>query len=261
LFYRLEPRHEQLATHIHSVTDNNNRIPWEHLGTEIECAHFLRGVFDHGGHMMADSTPAIGISKKNGQQLLVDMARVFVRLGLRPTIREGTIASLKLRQKAEWLRFAEVIGSSITEKQESLRKLRQLPETKRTFTIPDFEAVVACSHDGQKKPADIARITSVPANTIRDWLIRGQMPPVVKRHMAIQESTKHLPHSDVITYLFRDLGSSSVLARDMAAHLSLHAIQERVQQHAQDITTVYGDDKKIRYLFSPKLFSPLLGQP
>jgi hypothetical protein len=211
--------------------------------------------------MMADSTPAIGISKKNGQQLLVDMARVFVRLGLRPTIREGTIASLKLRQKAEWLRFAEVIGSSITEKQESLRKLRQLPETKRTFTIPDFEAVVACSHDGQKKPADIARITSVPANTIRDWLIRGQMPPVVKRHMAIQESTKHLPHSDVITYLFRDLGSSSVLARDMAAHLSLHAIQERVQQHAQDITTVYGDDKKIRYLFSPKLFSPLLGQP
>jgi hypothetical protein len=209
LYYRIEQTHNELATHIHSVTDNNSRIPWEHLGTEAECAHFLRGVFDHGGHILTSNTPAIGLTKMHGRELLVDMARVFVRLGLRPIIREETIASLKLRQKAEWVHFAQVIGSSIQDKQESLNKLCQLPEAKRTFTIAEFEAVVACSHDVQKKPVDIARITSVPQNTVRDWLTRGQIPPVVKRDMAIQASTQHLPNSDVITYVYRELGGSS----------------------------------------------------
>lgn len=250
LYYRIEPRHEQLATHIHSVTDNNNRIPWEHLGTESECAHFLRGVFDHGGHITADKNPAIGIRKVNGRELLIDMARVFVRLDLRPIIGEEPIANLRLRQKADWIRFAEVVGSSIEGQQQSLAKLCQLPETKRTFTIAEFQAVIACSQDPQKRPSDIARINSVPQNTVRDWLTRGQIPPAVKRDRAIQEMTKHLPNSDVITYVYKELGGSSALAREIAAQLSLHAAKERVQRIDPDISYVYGDDRRIRAALS-----------
>lgn len=252
LYHRIELRHEELAKHIHTVTNNNNRIPWEHLGTHQECASFLRGVFDHGGWVFTGKSAGIGIGKKDGKDLLLDMTRVFVRLGLRPLILENHTTSLKLRETIEWSRFAEVVGTSLKSRKSDLRELCATPATRHHFTIEDFHGVVACLQSGIDAPSDIARMTNVPPNTVRDWLYRGQMPPVVKRQMAIDESTRDLPHADVITYIYRELGGSPSLARELAARLPLMIAKDRIDRSASNVSTIYGDDDKIRVALTPK---------
>lgn len=252
LYHRIELRHETLANHIHTVTNNNNRIPWEHLGTQQECASFLRGVFDHGGWVFTGKTAGIGIGKKDGTDLLLDMTRVFVRLGLRPLIVENHTTSLKLRETSEWSRFAEVIGTSLESRKHDLRELCATPPFRQHFTIEDFQGVVACVQSGIDAPSDISRMTNVPPNTVRDWLYRGQMPPVVKRQMAIDESTKHLPQADVITYIYRELGGSPSLAREFAASLPLILAKDRIDRSTPNVSTIYGDDDKIRAALAPQ---------
>jgi hypothetical protein len=252
LYHRIELRHEQLASHIQSLTDHNKRIPWEHLGSNAECASFLRGIFDHGGWVFSGKSAGIGIGKKDGEGLMVDMARVFLRLGLRPLIAQGETTILKLRENIEWSRFAEVVGTSLDSRKLELQELCSTPSIKRHFTVEDFRAVVACVQSGINTPTDISRLTTIPANTVRDWIYRGQMPPVMKRQMAIEERTRHLSHSDVITHIYRELGGSSALAREIAAKIPLPILQDRMERTAPNISAIYGDDDKIRAALTPK---------
>ena len=252
LYHRIELRHEELAKHIYATTNHNNRIPWEHLGTKQECASFLRGVFDHGGWVFAGRSASIGIGKKDGHELLVDMTRVFIRIDLRPLIAEGEVTRLKLRERTEWSHFTEVVGASLGSRKQELKELCATPAMKNHFTVEDFRAVVACVQSGIDTPSDISRLTTIPANTVRDWLYRGQMPPVMKRQMAINENTKHLPHNDVINYIYRDLGGSSALAREFAVKMPLPIAKDRIERSAGGLSAMYGDDKKIRSALSPK---------
>lgn len=243
-YLRLVVHNEDIAHHFQRVTAYNSRVPWEHLGTEGERINYIRGIFDHSGWMFSGSSSGIGINKVDGEYLLRDISRVFVKVGLLPLILDHPVPSLRLKEITEWQTFAEKVPLSLPDRQRVAFILAHRPSQKNHFTVADYETVRQGYQSEGMNPAQIARTTGIPANSVRDWMIRGQKPPAVKRKEIIDTFSASMPNSDVMNAVYRTLGASSELARECSKRVT----PERVVAFAhglKDNALLYGNDELI----------------
>lgn len=244
-YKRIVLHDEEVARHFQRVTAFNSRVPWEHLGTEAECTSYIRGMFDHGGWICAGSSPGIGINKIDGEHLLRDASRVFVKVGFLPLLHGHPVPSLRLKEITEWQTFAEKISLSLPERRQVVETLATRPHSRNHFTVTDYE-LVRESYDRQgMSPAMIARTTGVPANSVRDWMIRGQKPPAVKRKETLDAVSAQMPNPDVINLVYRTFGASSGLAMECGRRASPQKVVSFTEQLEQDRAILYGNDERI----------------
>ncbi len=212
-----------LSAHLHDVTRNNKRVPWEHLGSDSEMATFLRGLVDNAGWLTCGSSPGLGLSKVRGLALLEDISRVFLRLGIYPLLPSGTLPTLKLRERADWLMFRERVGFSGSEARAKLQRLCGMRAQKRSFTVEEYQLVMFLRLDRGLSPGSIAERTLIPRQTVRDWTERGQVPRVVVRYRALLDVDGKHPDAAAITSLFREKGMSPEEARARASQIHLRS--------------------------------------
>ena len=247
-YQRITLHSEEVAHHFQRITANNSRVPWEHLGTEVERIHYLRGIFDHGGWIFTQTSPGIGLNKQEGEHLLRDIGRVFAKIGILPLVTDTNVPSLRLKERTEWVLFASKIGLSLPERQQDAQSLADRPAWKNYFGLEHYAAVQRCLEAGTTSAGAISEITGVPANSVRDWIIRGQKPPVVKRKEIIDAYSEKMANPDVIHLVYRHLGASSALARECGKRASLKAVTGVVFQETDTIHRIYGDDARIAEL-------------
>ena len=247
-YQRITLHCEEVAHHFQRMTANNSRVPWEHLGTEAERVHYLRGIFDHGGWIFTQISPGIGLNKQDGEHLLRDIGRVFVKIGIFPLVTDTNVPSLRLKERAEWVLFASKIGLSLPERQRDAQSLANRPSWKNCFGLEHYAAVQRCLKTGTTSAGAISEMTGVPANSVRDWIIRGQKPPVVKRKEIIDAFSERMADPDVIHFVYRHLGASSALARECGEKASLKAVIDLAHQESGTIHRIYGDNARIAEL-------------
>ena len=239
-----------LSAHVHTITANNARVPWEHLGTKNEQATFLQGLFDHAGWLSLGSSPGMGINKVGGASLLHDIARILYRAHIYPLVLDTSLPTLKLRERSDWITFREKIGLSASADQRDLNQLCTLRGGRRKFTVADYLNVIRLHENKLSSASEIALRTAVPVATVRDWTIRGQVPRVVRRFSALSAAEQRHEHPESIAFLFRSLGVSSSTARSIGTDFDLEAVKKTLQGARQSLSTLYGDDNAIRSLFT-----------
>jgi hypothetical protein len=247
-YQRIMLHNEEVAQHFHRVTAHNSRLPWEHIGTEQECIHYLRGMFDHGGWIFHGSSSGIGIKKRDGEHLMRDIGRVFAKIGIFPLISYGELPTLRLKEKNDWALFAAKIGLSLPDRQQEAQALADLPSLKNHFGLKDYAAVQRCIEAGNLSASAISKSTGVPANSVRDWIIRGQKPPVVKRKEIIDAYSQTMANPDVVNFVYRHLGASSQLARECGMRTSIERVTDIALQESSSIGRIYGDDSRLAKL-------------
>lgn len=247
-YQRIVLHNEEVAHHFHRVTAHNTRVPWEHIGTEQECIHYLRGLFDHGGWIFHGASSGIGIKKRDGEHVLRDIGRVCTRIGINPLISYGELPTLRLKEKNEWALFAGKIGLSLPDRQQDVQHLAERPSLKNHFGLEDYAAVQRCIEAGNLSASAISKSTGVPANSVRDWIIRGQKPPVVKRKEIIDAYSQTMANPDVVNFVYRHLGASSQLARECGMRTSIERVTDIALQESSSIGRIYGDDSRLAKL-------------
>jgi hypothetical protein len=241
-YKRITICNEPLARHIHETTENNTRVPWEHLGSRQERVLYVRALFDHAGSFQINSSSGITLSKMNGESLLKDIGRVFLKLELYPLFIPGDMYSLKLLERSDWSRFLSEIGTSLPAASEQLTALARTPSKVTYYSVEDYEAVMSLGREGILAPSAIASRTNVPANSVRDWLTRGAKPRCVRRYHALKEHDNTMPNADSINAVYRHLGGSSQCARVCATRAATEDIRALCQG---PVEKVYGDDHAI----------------
>lgn len=244
-YQRITLHSEEVAHHFQRITADNSRVPWEHLGTERECINYLRGIFDHGGWIFTEASAGIGLNKRDGEYLLRDIGRVFAKVGILPLISDTNVPSLRLKERNEWMLFASKIGLSLPERQKAAQALADRPALKNHFGVEHYGAVLRCLETGSPSASAISEVTGVPANSVRDWIIRGQKPPVVKRKEIIDAYSETMANPDVVNFVYRRLGASSQLARECGARTSLQNVKDRALQESANFDRIYGDDSRL----------------
>jgi hypothetical protein len=244
-YTRLVLHSEEVAQHFQRVTAFNSRVPWEHLGTEAEKIHFIRGMFDHGGWVFTGSSAGIGINKVGGEYLLRDVGRLFARVGMLPIISVSEAVSLRLKEQTEWQAFATKIQLGLPERQEVVNQLAQRRSERNHFTVTDYETVRRAHDELGWTPSKIAHATGVPANSIRDWVIRGQKPPAVKRKEILEAYSATMPNPEVINVAYRTLGCSSELAVECGKRLTLEQVIVLAHKLQAGDLSLYGNDERI----------------
>jgi hypothetical protein len=244
-YLRVNVPSAELAHHVRDVTCGNTRIPWEHLGTEAECKSFLRGLFDHGGWVYTGRCGGIGFNKKGGAALLEDLCRVFARVGVLPIVVYGEVPSLKLKDQAEWRRFAEHVELSSFERRAAVEALASRISTRPHYTQEDYSNVIAFAKSSPLNSREVGEMTGIPANTVRGWMVYGQKPPVVKRAKIIEGFTATLGSPEIVNYLYRELGGSSYLARTSGASCTLETVRKRIAAIPNARDRLYGNDDLI----------------
>jgi hypothetical protein len=247
-YLRMNVPSVELTPHVREVTAGNTRIPWEHLGTEAECASFLQGVFDHGGWVHTGKCSGIGFNKKGGETLLEDLCRVFARVGVLPIVVYGEVASLKLKDQSEWKAFAKAIHFSLDERGAAVSKLASRISSRPHYTEEEYETVMALGRTTSLNSREIGTQIGIPTNTVRGWLTYGQSPPVVKRARIIEGFTPALGSPEVVNYVYRALGASSKLARVCGASCTMRGIDQTLAAHPDQRELVYGNDERIAAL-------------
>jgi hypothetical protein len=246
-YKRLVLHSEEIAHHFQRITAFNSRVPWEHLGTADEMIHFVRGMFDHGGWVFTGSSAGIGINKKDGEYLLRDVGRLLARIGILPIISFHEAVSLRLKEQTEWRTFAEKIELSIPERREIVKTLAQRHSSRNHFIVKDYEMVKHAYETLGWAPSKIAHATGVPANSVRDWVIRGQKPPAVKRKEIIDSYSATMPNPEVITAVYRALGASSGLAVECGKRVTVEKVNALARQLDNDSAMLYGNDERIAH--------------
>jgi hypothetical protein len=83
---------------------------------------------------------------------------------------------------------------------------------------------------------------------VRDWIIRGQKPPVVKRKEIIDAYSETMAKPEVVNFVYRHLGASSQLARECGMKTSIEQVQDSALQESASIERIYGDDLRLAEL-------------
>lgn len=244
-YRRIVLHNEEVAQHFQRATAFNSRVPWEHLGTEAELISYLRGMFDHGGWIFTGSSAGIGINKMDGEHLLRDVSRVFAKVGLLPLIHDNPVASLRLKEITEWKLFAEKVPLSIPERQQVVLTLATRQSLKNHFTVADYDAVCQGYNSEGMNAAQISRTTGIPANSVRDWMIRGQKPPAVKRRDLIDAFSARMPNPEVINFVYRSLGASSGLAIECGRRTPMEKAVSFAREVTENQAVLYGNDERI----------------
>lgn len=241
-YQRMTICHDRLSQHFFEVTKSNSQVPWEHLGSRQEFASYLRGLFDHGGSFQLNSAPGITLNKVNGEALLSDVSRVFLRLGIYPLLLPGELCSLKLLERSDWSRFKTEIGASLQTASDRLDTLTRIPSKINYYTVEDYEAVMTLGKTGTLRPSAIAAGTNVPVNSVRDWLNRGWKPRCVTRYLALQQIDADMPNGEVINLVYRRFGGSSLCARACGSQVTPETATARLASLA---ARDHGDDHAI----------------
>lgn len=247
-FHRLIVCSPALSRHLHTVTDDNQNVPWEHLETEKEQRAFLRAVFDQAGWMSCGSSPGIGINKTRGYDLLRDVARVAMSVGIYPLLSDATLATLRFRERRDWLVFEHTIGVSLSKDADKLSDLCTMRATKRSFEIEQFEGALRLARETNLSYSEIAKAIDVPVCSVRDWVKGRGTPAIVKRALALEPQVADLPDHRVITLLYRHLGSSSEVARQCAKVLRATEVSLRIEGDRERFSAVRGDSDAIAKL-------------
>ncbi len=249
--YRIRLSCPLLSAHIHSVTANNSQVPWEHLGSRQEIRAFLRGFFDNGGWVSTALSPGIGIRKVEGINLLEQVGLLCFNVGLYPLILDGKLPSLQFREHRDWLLFRDTVGFSRTSESASLRKLCARTPKKRAFTVEEYAQVSHMAANEKLPLSSIALRTGIPANTVRDWMLRGQVPRVVSRYQRLSEAAERFGDLSVIPLLYRRCGMSSEGARLCAKLFSFDDVQRAILERGHELTQAFGQDEKVIRVLTP----------
>lgn len=240
-----------LSDHLHEITANNSRVPWEHLATPLEQQSYLRGLFDHGGWMSHGSSPGLGVNKTSGLHLLQDIGRVFFRLGIYPLVLGGELPSLRLRDRCDWVLFQEHIGFSALPDGRALRALCGREGSRRSYSVEEYQHVMRLHGQRQLSAQSISSATGVPQNTVRDWVERGQMPRVFRRFCELQATEDASPDPGVISLLFREYGASSELARRVSKRMGISKVLQALADCSAQSDAHLGDEPLARLLLTP----------
>jgi hypothetical protein len=246
--FRLTVSSPALSRHLHSITSDNRQVPWEHLETEEEHRSFLRGVFDQGGWISRGSSPGIGIGKVYGYDLLRDLARVSVHVGMYPLLSSERLATLRFRERRDWLVFESTVGFSSRSDSEKLTELCLMRATKRSFEIYHYEAAFRLARETTLSYSQIAESIGVPVCSVRDWLKGRGTPSIVKRAHALEAHVSDLPDEGVISLLYRHLHCSSDTARRCAAKLAASDVANRIERSPELFSRARGDDAAVSKL-------------
>ena len=250
--FRMTIFSERLSHYVHAVTDNNASIPWEHLGTREEQRAFLRGLFHHRGWVSTGKSPCLGIHKQDGYPLLQGTAALLFRFDIYPLVSNGPTASLRLKERAEWLKFREQVGYVRAADRATLSRLCRMRGTKRSFTVEEYEEVMDRGVRGNQAPPVIARATGVPENSVRDWLYREQVPRIVVRYQQAKETASSFPDPGTAAYLFRELNVTSATARLVATHWEAAALQQRLAAECSPTQSPEGNSELLLRLVSER---------
>lgn len=246
--HRLKVCSPALSRHLHTVTANNQHVPWEHLETEKEQRAFLKAVFDQAGWISCGSSPGIGINKTRGYDLLRDVARVAMSVGIYPLLSDATLATLRFRERRDWLVFENTIGASLRKDTDKLSDLCTMRATKRSFEIEQYEGALRLARETNLSYSEIAKAIDVPVCSVRDWIKGRGTPAIVKRALALEPQVADLPDHRVITLLYRHLGSSSEVARHCAKLLTTTEVSLRIGSDRERFSAVRGDSAAIAKL-------------
>jgi hypothetical protein len=249
-YLRMNVPCSELTRHVREVTAGNTRIPWEHLGTEAECANFLQGLFDHGGWIYLGKSSGIGFNKKGGEALLEDLCRVFARVGVLPIVVYGDVPSLKLKDQSEWKAFAKAIHLSLDDRREAVNALASRKSTRPHYTEEEYSQVMALGKDTNRTSRQIGEEMGIPTNTVRGWLMYGQKPAVVKRANIVEGYATSLGSPEVMNYVYRTLGASSELARACGASCTMNEVTQALAAYSDQRHLLYGNDDRIAALIT-----------
>lgn len=234
---------DEIANHFFSITKNNTRVPWEHLG-KTEIPHYLRGIFDHAGTITPDRKQGITIRKSDGEELLQDLSRAFLRIGIAPLFCGGTPPALRLLQQNEWERFEKKVGVSLQADKQNLEALCALPIKCRVYTVHDYETVMKEWRSGT--PADvIPRITAIGRCSVNDWICGRSIPRAARRHYQAVEAAAAMPNPEVISQVYRVLGGSSECARACATRYAPEKVADLVARQKAHHSPLFTNDHEI----------------
>ena len=248
--FRIRLRCPVLSEHLYAVTAANTRVAWEHIGSRQEFVAFVRGVFDNGGWISHGSSPGFGINKVAGARLLEEIGQACFTLGLYPLISDGHLPSLKFRERSDWRELKDTVGFSRSADQTQLEQLCLLRSKKRSFSVEEYRSVVKLSEHGNLSPAAISGRTGVPANTVRDWIVRGQVPRMALRCTQLESARKSLGDLSVIPLLYRQFGASSDCARACAKLFTQEQIQSVLYARTAEVAEAFGRDHEIKRILA-----------
>ena len=234
---------DEIANHFFSITRNNTRVPWEHLGKN-EIPHYLRGIFDHAGTITPDKKQGITIRKSDGQELLQDLSRAFLTIGIAPLFCGGTLPALRLLQQNEWERFEKKVGVSLETDKQNLEALCALAIKCRVYTVHDYETVMKEWRSGT--PADvISKLTGIGRCSVNDWICGRSTPRAARRHYQAVEASAAMPKPDVINQVYRVLGGSSECARACATRYAPEKVANLVAKQKAHQSPLFTNDHEI----------------
>jgi hypothetical protein len=237
-----------LSRHLHTVTTDNRNVPWEHLETEKEQRAFLRAVFDQAGWISCGSSPGIGINKTRGYDLLRDVARVAMNVGIYPLLSDAPLATLRFRERRDWLVFESTIGASFCKDADKLSDLCDMRATKRSFEIEQYQGALRLARETSLSYSEIAKAIDVPVCSVRDWVKGRGTPAIVKRALALEPQVADLPDHRVITLLYRHLRTTSEVARQCAKFLTATEVSLRIERDQKGFSAVRGNSAAIAKL-------------
>jgi hypothetical protein len=234
---------DEVADHFFSITRNNTRVPWEHL-SKAEMPHYLRGIFDHSGSITPDRKQGITLRKSDGEELLQDLSRAFLAIGMAPLLCGGELPALRLLQQNEWERFEATVGSSMDADKRNLRELCALTIKCRVYTVHDYEMVMKEWRLGT--PADvIAKLTGIGRCSVNDWICGRSTPRSARRYYQATETAATMPNPDVINQVYRVLGGSSECARACATRYAPEHVAELATKQKAHPALLFTSDHEI----------------
>jgi hypothetical protein len=240
-----------LSRHLNLVTRSNQRVPWEHLGTDEERRSFLRGLFDICSWVNLAKSGGIGLQRTNGSYLIVEIAHLLAQVGIVPRIRMEGKPLLAINELADLRKFEAIIGFTDPEQQARLRELTSRTVTRVAYRQEDY---VRARSVWEANPGatvkELAASAGVSEDAIKSWRNRGQVPQEVTRLRLLEELLHgHERDIDLLALLFRDFNLSVAQCQHVAASHT----KERVLQIETFMRSALLEPKK-----NPDLFVNLI---
>jgi len=206
-----------VAQHISTVSANNSRIPWEHIGTTAEKRAFLQALFDGMGSVAVGiGSDGIILRKDNSRELFREVAKLLYGFGimgrlstegsLEPT--EPSCAVFRLMDPDEWRRFDQEVGFRVESKVTLLAKLTAIQRVRPSATADAYDRVMeryAAHGWGALSRLDDLGVTTSQA---KRWISRAGQPRSVTRRNELLAQIEGSTDGDIICAHFRAAHSS-----------------------------------------------------
>ena len=209
-FYEVNCLSLPLSRYMNSITRANQRLPWEHLGTEREQFAFLRGVFDLNSSVGLKSAKMLSLQKTGGEYLIVELAHLMMQIGIVPRVRSGSKPVLSINEVGDLSAFAEKIGFTDPDQQARLLQISARPVSRTTYSSKDYyRACRYWTEHPQLDDSQIARDLELPRESIRSWRKRGQEPKeVIRTRELVSLLEGHEREVGLLPLLYRESGLS-----------------------------------------------------